>query len=78
VYNETNPFTQQAETVFLTDFTVNYEWNKRKTTQRLSLKVLNATNFEEFQGHRFNLQTNQVDKFKEGIIIPNISYKISF
>ncbi|MCR1027035.1 TonB-dependent receptor [Cellulophaga baltica] len=77
-YNETNPFTQQAETVFLTDFTVNYEWNKRKTTQRLSLKVLNATNFEEFQGHRFNLQTNQVDKFKEGIIIPNISYKISF
>jgi hypothetical protein len=71
VYNETNPFTQQAETVFLTDFTVNYEWNKRKTTQRLSLKVLNATNFEEFQGHRFNLQTNQVDKFKEGIIIPN-------
>jgi hypothetical protein len=72
VYNETNPFTQQAETVFLTDFTVNYEWNKRKTTQRL------ATNFEEFQGHRFNLQTNQVDKFKEGIIIPNISYKISF
>jgi hypothetical protein len=78
VYNETNPFTQQAETVFLTDFTVNYEWNKRKTTQRLSLKVLNATNFEEFQGHRFNLQTNQVDKLKEGIIIPNISYKISF
>ena len=77
-YNETTPFNQQAQTAFLTDFTINYEWNKQKTTQRLSLKVLNVTNFEEFQGHRFNLQTNQVDKFKEGIIIPNISYKISF
>ncbi|MBW1298434.1 TonB-dependent receptor [Aquimarina litoralis] len=78
VYNDANPFTQQAKTAFLTDFTINYEWNKQKSTQRLSLKVLNATNFEEFQGHRFNLQTNTVDKFKEAIIIPNISYKIAF
>lgn len=38
--------------------------------------MLNATNFAEFQGYRFNIQTSTVDKFNEALIIPNISYKL--
>lgn len=78
VYNETTPFTEQVDPSLIFDFTINYEWYKKKTAQKLSLKILNATNHEEFQGHSFKLKTNNVEKFREGLIIPNISYKISF
>ncbi len=78
VYNETTPFTVQTKSAFISHFTVNYEWYKKKTTQKLSLKILNATNFKEFQGHRYNIKTNQVEEHREALIIPNISYKISF
>lgn len=61
-----------------THFTVNYEWYKKKTSSKLSFKILNATNYKEFQGHRFNIKTNRVEEFREALIIPNISYKISF
>lgn len=78
VYNETTPFTEQVQTSFITHFTANYEWYKKETSHKLSLKILNATNSEEFEGHRYNIKTNQIDEFREALIIPNISYKISF
>ena len=78
VYNETNPFTEQAKTSFVAHFTINYEWYKKKTTQKLSFKILNATNYKEFLGHRYNIKKNKVDEHREALIVPNISYKISF
>lgn len=78
VYNESRPYTEQAETAFIADFTINYEWYKKKTSHKLSLKVLNATNYGEFQGHRFNIKTNTVDEYIDPLMIPNISYKLSF
>lgn len=78
IYNETNPFTEQVESGFITHITINYEWYKKKTTKKLSLKILNATNYKEFLGHRFNLKTNKIEDYREALMIPNISYKISF
>ena len=78
VYNETTPFTEQAKTSFISHITVNYEWYKKKTSHKLSFKFLNATNYKEFQGHRYNIKTHKVEEFREALMIPNISYKISF
>ena len=78
IYNETTPFTEQTSAGFISHFTVNYEWYKKKITQKLSLKILNATNFKEYQGHRYNLKSNKVEEHREALLIPNISYKISF
>jgi len=78
VYNKTTPFTEQADNSFVSHITVNYQWNKKKTTQKLSLKIINATNYEEFLGHRYNIKQQQVDLYKEALLIPNLSYKISF
>ncbi|RUT78990.1 TonB-dependent receptor [Ancylomarina longa] len=78
IYDETNPFTEQTNAAFITHLTINYEWYKKKTSHKLSLKILNATNYKEFQGHRYNLKTNEVNMFREALIIPNISYKVSF
>ena len=78
VYDETTPFTQQADASFVSHITVNYQWNKKKTTQKLSLKIINANNHKEFLGHRYNIKKQQVDLYKEALLIPNLSYKISF
>ncbi len=78
VYDETTPFTEQSKDMFITHITANYQWNKKKTSHKLSLKILNANKFEEFFGHRYNLKTQTVDKYREAILIPNLSYKISF
>lgn len=78
VYNETIPFTEQTSPSFLMHATINYEWQTKKIGHKLSLKVLNATNFKEYQGHRYNLTKNTVEEQRESLIIPNLSYKISF
>ncbi|MEE9438093.1 MAG: carboxypeptidase-like regulatory domain-containing protein [Saprospiraceae bacterium] len=78
IFDETTPFTEQIKQSFVTHFTVNYEWYRKKTTHKLSLKVLNALNFKEFQGFRYNLKNSNVDEFREALLIPNISYKLSF
>ncbi len=78
VYDESNPFNQQAKTAFTTHITFNYQWSRPKTTQEISLKILNANNYKEFLGHRFNLRTQAVEAHREALMIPNLSYKISF
>ena len=78
VFNETTPFTEQTKTSTILHFTINYEWYRKRTSHKISFKVLNATNFEEFQGFRYNIKTDKVEEFREALIIPNISYKFSF
>lgn len=78
IYNETTPFTQQTKPSIVFNFTVNYEWYKKKTAQKLSFKILNASAYKEFQGHRYNFVTEKAEEYREALVIPNISYKISF
>jgi hypothetical protein len=78
VYNETTPFSKQTPPSAVSHLTVNYKWNKPKSSRELSLKIINATNYKEFLGHRYNLTTSQVEEFREALMIPNLSYKISF
>lgn len=78
VYETTTPFTEQAKAAFTTHFTVSYQWSRPEVTHEFSLKLLNATQHEEFLGHRFNFQTQQVEEHREPLMIPNLSYKISF
>lgn len=78
VYDERIPFTEQTKPSTIWHFTVNYEWFKTNASHKLSLKVLNATNFEAFLGHRYNIKSNQVEEFREALMIPNVSYKLSF
>ena len=78
IYDESNPYNQQFAPSFLTSFTLNYEWYKTKVTHRLSLKVINATGFQEYIGHEYNLLNSVPEEVREAIIIPNLSYKIMF
>ena len=78
VFDESIPFSLQTGPGLFFHFTINYEWYRSKVSHKISLKVLNATNQKEFQGFRYNLSTSGVEEFREALIIPNISYKVSF
>lgn len=78
VYDETNPFSKQVSPAMVSHLTVNYRWNRQKSTHLLSLKIINANNYEEFLGHRINLKTLKVEEEREALMIPNLSYKIIF
>ena len=78
VYDETNPFSKQLSPAFLGHFTVSYKINKRKKSHEFAIKILNATGYKEYYGHRYNFKKGRVEEERESIIIPNISYKIEF
>ncbi len=78
IYDESKAFSMQLSPAFLAHLTVSYKINCRKTAHEFSLKILNATNYKEFYGHRYNFKTHDIEENREAIMIPNISYKIEF
>ena len=78
IYDYNNAFSEQFDPTLLIHFSVNYKINKEKTTQEFALKMINATGYGDFQGFKYNLQTKNIDAATEIIVIPNLSYKISF
>lgn len=64
--------------MFVFHFTAIYKINKQKNTQEIAFKVINATAQSDFLGFRYNYHTHAVDKNLEALVIPNLSYKITF
>lgn len=59
-------------------FTLSYRKNKPKHSSVWSLQVLNATGTEEYDYDLYKVSTQSVEPQYEGIIVPNLSYKIEF
>lgn len=78
VFDEKLAFSKQLPSSFASHITISYKINRSKTTQEIALKILNATAYKEFYGFRYNHKTNNVDEYRESIVIPNISYRVEF
>jgi hypothetical protein len=78
VYDESNPFTQQEPSIYYVDFSASWKRNKRNYSSTWSFQFINLLFQKEFYGHRYNLQTGNVEDFKEMIVIPSVSYRIDF
>ncbi len=78
IYDQSLPFTEQDGSSLISHLTVSYKWQRPKTTQSLSLKVINLTGHKEFLGHKYNLITGQIEEDREALLVPNLSYRISF
>jgi len=78
VLDETRAFEEQLPAAFNLHLTLSYRLNKEKTTHEITLKIINATAHNDFYGFQYNYITNSVDKIEQAIILPNLSYKISF
>jgi hypothetical protein len=76
VYNEHTPFSEQLPPALIAHFTVSYKINCEKISHEMSIKILNATGYKDFYGHRYNFHTRDVDIHREAVMIPNISYRI--
>ena len=81
VYGETDgnlSFSDKFDDLPMWSFTISYRKNKSKYSSVWSLQVLNSSATEEYSYDYYNLKTDQIDARYDGVVIPNISYKIEF
>ncbi len=81
VYGETNgavSFAKRHRDVPVLSLGVSYRINKPLYSSVWSLQILNATAAQEYSHDFYNLKTGKVQTEFEGILIPNLSYKIEF
>jgi hypothetical protein len=81
VYGETDgnlAFAQKFNDIPVFSFALTYRKNKTNYSSVWSVQILNATKSEEFSGNSYNFKTKSIDTNYEGIMIPNISYRIEF
>ena len=81
VYGETVgnlAFEEKFADIPVFSFAISYRKNKPNYSSVWSLQILNATKSQEFADNYYNFKTGGIDTKYEGIMIPNISYKIEF
>lgn len=81
VYGETSgnlAFEEKFADIPVFSFAISYRKNKPGYSSVWSLQILNATKSQEFADNYYNFKTGGIDTKYEGIMVPNISYKIEF
>jgi len=81
VYGETGDviaFDKQYRSTPILSFSISYRKNKPTYSSVWSLQILNATGAQEFSNDIYSLKTGRIEKKYEGIMVPNLSYKIEF
>lgn len=74
----TEAFNKQYAPALTCHFTASYKINKTHSAREIALKIINATMYQEYTGYAYNERTGRADLLREGIFIPNLSYRIEF
>lgn len=77
-YDETKAYSKQLSPVFLANISVSYKINKKRSTHEFAVKLLNATGYEEYGGHEYNIRTKKIEENRFAMSLPNIYYKVEF
>lgn len=80
VYGESGgkAFDKKYQDVPVISFTLSYRTNKPGYSSVWSLQILNAGSAQEYSNDFYSLKTGKVETKYDGIMIPNLSYKIEF
>lgn len=78
VFNETNAYSLQVKPSLNVHFTASYKVNRKNHSSEIALKLLNVTGQPDFNGFKYNLMENKVEKDLSSVIMPNLTYKIEF
>lgn len=81
VYGETDgkiAFEDRYDSTPIFSFSISYRKNKPNYSSVWSIQILNAGGVQEFSNDIYNLKTGKIEKRYEGILVPNLSYKIEF
>ena len=77
IFDERQAFSEQFDTRFIADLTLNYRTNKSGYSTVWALQIKNLLMAKDYT-FDYNYQTEQVDVIEEGTILPFISWKIEF
>jgi hypothetical protein len=81
VYGETNgerAFSQRYNDTPVFSIAISYRKNKPAYSSVWTLQILNATSAQEYSNDYYNLKNGRIETSYEGIMVPNLSYKIEF
>ncbi len=77
-YDESRAYSQQFSPQVITNATVSFKINKRKSSHEFAVKVINLTGATQYSGHEYNLQTGVIEPYEQTTLIGNVSYKLQF
>lgn len=75
---EDRMYKNQFSPKFKIDLTLNYKLNQRITTHEFAFKILNLTGVKEYYRHRLDNAGQSIVEDEVKIMLPNLSYKVSF
>lgn len=78
IFDHSQSFSARFAAAWVHHVTFNYVVSRPRTSHEIALKILNATGYKEFESFRINLISNRIEEYREALVIPNLSYKISF
>lgn len=81
VYGETNgerAFSHRFDDTPVISASISYRKNKPGYSSVWTLQILNATGTREYSNDYYNLKTGKIETNYEGVMVPNLSYKIEF
>lgn len=81
IYGETDrerAFSHRFDDTPVFSVAISYRKNKPNYSSVWTLQILNATGTREYSNDFYNLKTGKIETNYEGIIVPNLSYKLEF
>ncbi len=75
---ERRAFSQQFDDTPVFSISISYRKNKPNYSSVWALQILNATSAQEYSNDYYNLKAGNIETNYEGIMLPNLSYKIEF
>lgn len=81
IYGEKNgklAYSEQLDDMPVFSFGVSFLRNKAKYSSVWAVQVVNILGTKEFVQNYYNIRTNTIEQKYDGIIVPNVSYKIEF
>lgn len=77
-YDETQAYSKQLAPIFLANYTISYRMNRNRVSHEFAIKALNATGYQEYFGHEYNLKTGIIEPRRIKNSLLNIVYSLDF
>ncbi|MDR2913587.1 MAG: carboxypeptidase-like regulatory domain-containing protein [Tannerella sp.] len=77
-YDETRMYSKQFSLLYIGDFSISYKMNRRRVAHEFAVKSVNATGQKEYNGHRYNVKTGEIEPYNTVTSMFNVSYRIEF
>jgi len=78
VWDEANAYSLSGDQFTKIDFSISYNWNKKKTRQEIKLDIVNVTNNDTKISEYYNSLTQEIETSTQLPLLPVLLYTIQF